>query len=145
MILKVTKNQDFSLSLEDTLFEKPQGVIPQAVLGLASVHLFMRLDFVFKRRWTMCSKISRVSFIQLLFVSFMLQKTSWSVWIIMAIFNQILHRHYNNKVISIINLSIVYVSYAFQKWRAIYICSSSTRITTCCCYIACYKNICVWS
>ena len=25
IILKVTKNQDFSLSLEDTLFEKPQG------------------------------------------------------------------------------------------------------------------------
>ena len=45
IILKVTKNQDFSLSLEDTLFEKPQGRVggdqipplphpsPQAVLG----------------------------------------------------------------------------------------------------------------
>ena len=36
IILKVTKNQDFTLSLEDTLFEKPQGdhIDPTAVLGL---------------------------------------------------------------------------------------------------------------
>ena len=40
IMLKVTKNQDFTLSLEDTFFEKPQGVggqidpHPQAVLGL---------------------------------------------------------------------------------------------------------------
>ena len=39
IILKVTKNQGFSLSLEDTLVEKPQGqdqidLLPRAVLGL---------------------------------------------------------------------------------------------------------------
>ena len=39
IILKVTKNQGFSLSLEDTFFEKPQGgsnghSSPPAVLGL---------------------------------------------------------------------------------------------------------------
>ena len=39
--LKVTKNQGFSLSLEDTLFEKPLGggcqidPLPPAVLGLS--------------------------------------------------------------------------------------------------------------
>ena len=27
IILKVTKNQGFTLSLEDTVFEKPQGVL----------------------------------------------------------------------------------------------------------------------
>ena len=42
IILKVTKNQGFTLSLEDTLFEKPQGGVsnrppsPPAVLGLRS-------------------------------------------------------------------------------------------------------------
>ena len=35
IILKVTKNQGFSLSLEDTLFEKPQGL--PAVLGLKQI------------------------------------------------------------------------------------------------------------
>ena len=39
IILKVTKNQDFTLCLEDTIFEKPQGgkvkLIPPAVLGLS--------------------------------------------------------------------------------------------------------------
>ena len=39
IILKVTKDQDFALSLEDTFFEKPQGEgvklkSPSAVLGL---------------------------------------------------------------------------------------------------------------
>ena len=38
IILKVTKNQGFTLSLEDTFFEKPQGGgkidAPPAVLGL---------------------------------------------------------------------------------------------------------------
>ena len=37
IILKVTKNQGFTLSLEDTFFEKPQGggqFDPPAVLGL---------------------------------------------------------------------------------------------------------------
>ena len=33
IILKVTKNQSFTLSLEDTFFEKSQGG-PAAVLGL---------------------------------------------------------------------------------------------------------------
>ena len=39
IILKVTKNQGFILSLEDTFFEKPQGegvnlTTPSAALGL---------------------------------------------------------------------------------------------------------------
>ena len=38
IILKVTKNQGFSLSLEDTIFEKRHGgrikLTPQVVLGL---------------------------------------------------------------------------------------------------------------
>ena len=37
IILKVTKNQSFTLSLEDTFFEKPQGrgqIDPRAVFGL---------------------------------------------------------------------------------------------------------------
>ena len=38
IILKVTKNQGFTLSLKDTFFEKPQGgggqIDPPAVLGL---------------------------------------------------------------------------------------------------------------
>ena len=38
IILKVTKNQGFTLSLEDTIFEKPQRdevkLIPPVVLGL---------------------------------------------------------------------------------------------------------------
>ena len=38
IILKVTKNQDFTLSLKDKFFEKPQGggvkLTPPAVLGL---------------------------------------------------------------------------------------------------------------
>ena len=42
IILKVTKNQGFTLSLEDTFFEKPQGgqiapPPPPAVLGLNTV------------------------------------------------------------------------------------------------------------
>ena len=42
IMLKVTKNQGFSLSLEDTIFEKPQGEggqfdpLPTAVLVLSS-------------------------------------------------------------------------------------------------------------
>ena len=46
IILKVTKNQDFTLSLEDTFFEKPQGAVKlipppptPAVLGLKIVFL----------------------------------------------------------------------------------------------------------
>ena len=45
IILKITKNQDFTLSTEDTFFEKPQGRVeggwvkltplPLAVLGLS--------------------------------------------------------------------------------------------------------------
>ena len=39
--LKVTKNQDFTLSLEDTFFEKPQGgggqIDPPVILGLKTV------------------------------------------------------------------------------------------------------------
>ena len=36
IILKVTKNQDFNISLEGTFFEKPQGgqIDPPAILGL---------------------------------------------------------------------------------------------------------------
>ena len=37
IILKVTKNQGFTLSLENTVFKKPQGegqIEPPAVLGL---------------------------------------------------------------------------------------------------------------
>ena len=42
IILKVRKNQGFTLSLEDTFFEKPQGGVkltpsPPAVLGLKPV------------------------------------------------------------------------------------------------------------
>ena len=42
IILKVTKNQGFTLSLEDTFFEKPKGgggvkLTPPAVLGLTWV------------------------------------------------------------------------------------------------------------
>ena len=33
IILKVTKNQGFTLSLEDTYFEKPQGVIKMLELS----------------------------------------------------------------------------------------------------------------
>ena len=45
IILKVTKSQGFTLSLEDTFFEKPQGVkltapSPPAVLGLKAVFQF---------------------------------------------------------------------------------------------------------
>ena len=50
IILKVTKNQGFTLFLEDTFFEKPQGVgvkltpppppPPQAVLGLMESFIF---------------------------------------------------------------------------------------------------------
>ena len=39
IILKVTKNLGFTLSLEDTFFEKPQGggqIDPPAILGLKS-------------------------------------------------------------------------------------------------------------
>ena len=45
IILKVTKKQGFTLSLEDTFFEKPQGevkLIPPAVLGLKSLSLIIR-------------------------------------------------------------------------------------------------------
>ena len=34
LILKVTKDQGFTLSLENTFFEKPQTPPPPAVLGL---------------------------------------------------------------------------------------------------------------
>ena len=41
IILKVTKDQGFTLSLEDTFFENPQGVevklTPPAVLGLKDI------------------------------------------------------------------------------------------------------------
>ena len=39
IILKVTKNQDFTLSLEDTLFERPQ-IDPPAILGLMENFIF---------------------------------------------------------------------------------------------------------
>ena len=40
IILKATKNQRFTLSLEDTFFEKPQGggqIDPPAVFGLRTM------------------------------------------------------------------------------------------------------------
>ena len=55
IILKVTKNQGFSLSLEDSFFEKPQeGVkltpllppsLPPAVLGLNGHNIFFKRKF----------------------------------------------------------------------------------------------------
>ena len=43
IILKVTKDQGFTLSVEDTFFEKPQGggvkLTPPAVLGLTGLGL----------------------------------------------------------------------------------------------------------
>ena len=102
------------------------------------------MKFVLKRWWISCNNISRVSIVHILFISFKLPQISWSIWIIITIFNQIVHRHYNIKIISIINVFIVYVSYAFRKWSTIFKCNSSISITTCCCYIPCYKNICVW-
>ena len=43
IILKVTKTQCFTLSLEDTLLEKPQGVqTDPAFLGLSLVHTYIR-------------------------------------------------------------------------------------------------------
>ena len=51
IILKVTKNQGFTLFLEDTFFEKPQGgggqIDPPAVLGLKFVIAFKFLDIDF--------------------------------------------------------------------------------------------------
>ena len=45
IILTVTKNQGFILSLKDTIFEKPQGGVkltplPTAVLGLSEMKFF---------------------------------------------------------------------------------------------------------
>ena len=39
-------------------------------------------------------------------------------------------------------MCFVYMSYAFHKWITIFKCNSSITITTCCCYIPYYKNIC---
>ena len=52
IILKVTKNQGFTLSVEDTFFKKPQGervkLTPPAVLGLnlSKVFLSKKTNFV---------------------------------------------------------------------------------------------------
>ena len=45
IILKITKNQGFNLSLEDTVFEKPQGgqIDPPFVLGLKAVFIDLTL------------------------------------------------------------------------------------------------------
>ena len=57
IILKVTKNQGFNLSLEDTFFEKPQGGqtdLPPAVLGLNASHFsktfckILLIDVIYK-------------------------------------------------------------------------------------------------
>ena len=78
IILKVTKNQGFSLFLEDTLFEKPQGgtkLTPPAVLGLriscCRIYAILRslinvlylagttrLTSVFPRKWSIRYKSS---------------------------------------------------------------------------------------
>ena len=62
IILKVTKNQGFSLSLEDTLFEKPQGggvkLIPPAVLGL-TIWIVAQILCTKKRSFTL--RISSVN------------------------------------------------------------------------------------
>ena len=108
------------------------------------IYWFKKSWFIIKRWWISCSNISRVSIVHMLLISFKMPWTSWSVWIIIAIFNQIVHRHYNIKIISLINIFIVYVSYAFRKWSKIFKCNSSISITTCDCYIPCYKNICIW-
>ena len=39
---------------------------------------------------------------------------------------------------------IIYMSYALSNWSAIFKYNVCISITTCCCYISCYKNICVW-
>ena len=51
IILKVTKNQYFPLSLEDTFFEKPQvKLTPSAILGLTKLHAFQDiLKNIFER------------------------------------------------------------------------------------------------
>ena len=66
IIVKVTKNKGFTLSVEDTLFEKPQAT-PPAVLGLIQLiwwrnpwqciqtfsYSFLYLHmYVFKKRWS---------------------------------------------------------------------------------------------
>ena len=63
IILKVTKSQDFTLSLEDTCFEKPQGrgsqtgSPPQAILGLNTYQNFwygrMKDYFIIYPNWIM--------------------------------------------------------------------------------------------
>ena len=69
IIVKVTKNKGFTLSVEDTLFEKPQAA-PPAVLGLRQliwwrnpwhqtsmysnilILIFIFAQYVFKKRWS---------------------------------------------------------------------------------------------
>ena len=77
--------------------------------------------FVFKRCWIICRNIVRISIIcYRWFISFKLPQTSWSIWIIIAILNQAIHRHYNIKIFRNVNVFIVYVSYAFHKWSLIF-------------------------
>ena len=47
IILQVTKNQGFTLSLEDKFYEKPQGL--PAVLGLRSLKSACRLSLLCQR------------------------------------------------------------------------------------------------
>ena len=88
--LKISKNYSNILVEKFTFLNTPLSL---SVSGLKILDLYLKDDesaavtlFIFKLPWT-----------------------SWSVWIIIAIINQIVHRHYNIKIISIINVFIVYV------------------------------------
>ena len=88
--LKISKNYSNILVEKFTFLNTPLSL---SVSGLKILDLYLKDDesaavtlFIFKLPWT-----------------------SWRVWIIIAIINQIVHRHYNIKIISIINVFIVYV------------------------------------
>ena len=54
-----------------------------------------------------------VFIINILFVYLKRPKTYWSIWIVVTIFNKVVHWYYIIKILSIINMFIVYTSYAF--------------------------------
>ena len=47
IILKVSKNQGFTLSLEDTIFEKPQGLVNLTLLSLREHLRAISIDIFF--------------------------------------------------------------------------------------------------
>ena len=85
---------------------------------------------------------SQISIIIWNFTFFKLPYTSWCVWIIITVFNQIVHRHCNVNMIRFTNKFIINFWLSCRKWCSIFKCNICIIVCSYY-YISCNLNKCI--